>query len=127
MAVVLGTIEGTGIRQLSKLFYTICPSLNYKHLALKRKNQSHTGVNIDSRVDRADFVLSGLVCATAQVETSMVLVLKGSNRRDKCRSSDDGGLHFDFRMVTDPVVFRFLSAERVKRCGCKRVTGHGGR
>jgi hypothetical protein len=71
----------------------------------QKKNQLHTGVNIDSRIDRADFVLDGLVCATAQVEPSVVLVLKGSNRRDKRRSGDDGGLHFDFRMVMDPVVF----------------------
>jgi hypothetical protein len=40
-------------------------------------------MDIDSRVDCADLVLSGLVCATAKVEPSVVLVLESSNRRDK--------------------------------------------
>ena len=62
-------------------------------------------MNVDGSVDRANLVLSGLGCTTAQVETSVVLVLKGSNRRDKRRSSDDGGLHLDSRMVTNPILF----------------------
>lgn len=63
---------------------------------------SHTGVNVDGRVDRANLVLSGR--GTAQVETSVVLVLKSSNRRDKRRSSDDGGLHVDVGLAMDPVL-----------------------
>ena len=72
-------------------------------------------MNVDSRVDRADLILSGLVCATAEVEASVVLVLKSSSGRNERRSSDNGGLHLEVGMATGPVLIRCISAERVKR------------
>lgn len=126
MAVVLGTIEGTKTCQLKLLSTTLYP-LNRKHPTLDAKDPLRTGVNVDSRVDCADFILNGLVCATAQVEPSVVLVLESSNRRDKRRSSDDGGLHLDFSNGNDSDFLLCLSAERVKRCLYKRVTRRGGR
>ena len=62
-------------------------------------------MDVDSRVDGADLFRSGLVCATAQVEARVVLVLKGSDGRDKRRSGDDGGLHLGFGTATGPVLF----------------------
>jgi hypothetical protein len=80
----------------------LCSSLKLPTLAIY--NGSRTGSNVDSLVECADFIL-GLVCATAHVEPSVVLVLKSSNGRDKRRSSDNGGLHFDFGIAMAPVFF----------------------
>ena len=57
--------------------------LNQTPLTVDIRDTLRTGMDVHSRVDCADLVLSGLVCATAQVEPSVVLVLKSSNRRDK--------------------------------------------
>jgi hypothetical protein len=57
--------------------------LNQTPSTFEIKETLRTGMDIDSRVDCADLVLSGLVCATAKVEPSVVLVLESSNRRDK--------------------------------------------
>lgn len=69
-----------------------------------KRYQSHTSMNVDSCVDRANFLRRGLIGRTAHVETSVVLVLKSSNRRDKRRSSDDRGLHLDGGLATDPIL-----------------------